>query len=104
MPDIQPDFILKDYAIQNMFIQETEEALLLNISVDENDKIVDVSFEWIKKSKLSEEKIQKYKEEAKKTIEFRFLNQMRNRDKKKIGRNEKCPCGSGKKYKKCHGQ
>jgi uncharacterized protein YecA (UPF0149 family) len=21
----------------------------------------------------------------------------------KIGRNEKCPCGSGKKYKKCHG-
>ena len=22
---------------------------------------------------------------------------------KKIGRNEKCPCGSGKKYKSCHG-
>jgi len=22
---------------------------------------------------------------------------------KKIGRNERCPCGSGKKYKKCHG-
>ena len=22
----------------------------------------------------------------------------------KIGRNEKCPCGSGLKYKKCHGQ
>ena len=21
----------------------------------------------------------------------------------KVGRNEKCPCGSGKKYKKCHG-
>ncbi|NJN77681.1 MAG: hypothetical protein HC803_04585 [Saprospiraceae bacterium] len=21
----------------------------------------------------------------------------------KIGRNEPCPCGSGKKYKKCHG-
>jgi preprotein translocase subunit SecA len=24
--------------------------------------------------------------------------------KKKIGRNEPCPCGSGKKYKKCHGK
>ncbi|MGN1105021.1 MAG: SEC-C metal-binding domain-containing protein [Huintestinicola sp.] len=23
--------------------------------------------------------------------------------KKKIGRNEPCPCGSGKKYKKCCG-
>ncbi|OZV12284.1 hypothetical protein CIW83_09295 [Tissierella sp. P1] len=24
-------------------------------------------------------------------------------DKRKIGRNESCPCGSGKKYKKCCG-
>ena len=23
---------------------------------------------------------------------------------KKVGRNDPCPCGSGKKYKKCHGQ
>lgn len=26
------------------------------------------------------------------------------REEKKIGRNEPCPCGSGKKYKKCHGR
>ena len=26
---------------------------------------------------------------------------IRNRDKK-VGRNEPCPCGSGKKYKNCH--
>ena len=26
------------------------------------------------------------------------------RDKPKIGRNEPCPCGSGKKYKQCHGR
>jgi|GEM_PF-1066841 len=26
------------------------------------------------------------------------------RTEKKIGRNEKCPCGSGKKYKQCHGK
>jgi preprotein translocase subunit SecA len=25
------------------------------------------------------------------------------RDGRKVGRNEPCPCGSGKKYKKCHG-
>ena len=25
------------------------------------------------------------------------------RDAEKVGRNEPCPCGSGKKYKKCHG-
>ncbi len=26
-----------------------------------------------------------------------------HRDSRKVGRNELCPCGSGKKYKKCHG-
>ena len=26
------------------------------------------------------------------------------RDEDKVGRNEMCPCGSGKKYKKCCGQ
>jgi uncharacterized protein YecA (UPF0149 family) len=26
------------------------------------------------------------------------------RDGRKIGRNEPCPCGSGKKYKRCHGK
>ena len=25
------------------------------------------------------------------------------RTEPKIGRNDPCPCGSGKKYKKCHG-
>ena len=26
-----------------------------------------------------------------------------NKSEKKVGRNEKCPCGSGKKFKHCHG-
>ena len=26
------------------------------------------------------------------------------RDQRKVGRNEPCPCGSGKKYKQCHGK
>jgi preprotein translocase subunit SecA len=26
------------------------------------------------------------------------------RDAPKVGRNDPCPCGSGKKYKNCHGQ
>jgi preprotein translocase subunit SecA len=27
-----------------------------------------------------------------------------HRQAPKVGRNDPCPCGSGKKYKKCHGQ
>jgi preprotein translocase subunit SecA len=26
------------------------------------------------------------------------------RDSSKVGRNDPCPCGSGKKYKRCHGK
>ncbi|MEE4330560.1 MAG: SEC-C metal-binding domain-containing protein, partial [Wenzhouxiangella sp.] len=26
------------------------------------------------------------------------------REGRKVGRNEPCPCGSGKKYKQCHGK
>jgi preprotein translocase subunit SecA len=34
-----------------------------------------------------------------------FVKQVpRNEEGEKIGRNDPCPCGSGKKYKKCHGR
>lgn len=33
-----------------------------------------------------------------------FMVQERENWRKKIGRNEPCPCGSGKKYKFCHGK
>ena len=30
-------------------------------------------------------------------------NNKTTKEEKKVGRNEKCPCGSGKKFKHCHG-
>ena len=30
--------------------------------------------------------------------------QPQERQQKKVGRNDPCPCGSGKKFKKCHGK
>ncbi len=40
---------------------------------------------------------------AAKTMDKGTTGTFINKDKK-IGRNDPCPCGSGKKYKKCHGQ
>ena len=37
---------------------------------------------------------------AKKYIASKVSTEVANR---KIGRNDSCPCGSGKKYKNCHG-
>ena len=33
-----------------------------------------------------------------------IINSINNNNQAKVGRNDPCPCGSGKKYKKCHGQ
>ena len=40
------------------------------------------------------------KEESKKEEKEIILE---SKEEKKVGRNEKCPCGSGKKFKYCHG-
>ncbi|MBN1568001.1 MAG: YchJ family protein [Acidobacteria bacterium] len=37
-------------------------------------------------------------------VDGRILYQPFRRDQPKIGRNDPCPCGSGKKYKKCCGK
>ena len=38
------------------------------------------------------------------TPEGEVVNLPQRNSEPKIGRNEPCPCGSGKKYKHCHGQ
>lgn len=43
-------------------------------------------------------------EEAEADTEQPSASQPVTRDGRKVGRNEACPCGSGKKFKNCHGQ
>ena len=40
-------------------------------------------------------------EEKNENIQAEIKN---DKSEKKVGRNEKCPCGSGKKFKHCHGR
>ena len=46
------------------------------------------------------------KEVVKKTItnDGKETKKIQAKSKKKVGRNDPCPCGSGKKYKQCHGK
>ena len=37
-------------------------------------------------------------------VEASFDNATYEREGDKVGRNDPCPCGSGKKYKHCHGK
>jgi hypothetical protein len=58
------------------------------------------NMEWWACFQTEEQKKKKMKKRKKQMIEYGEKTQ---RKKKKIGRNEPCPCGSGKKYKKCCG-
>jgi preprotein translocase subunit SecA len=42
--------------------------------------------------------------EAETTTDRGLLNGVAAADVPRVGRNDPCPCGSGKKYKHCHGQ
>ncbi|HHL2060062.1 TPA: SEC-C metal-binding domain-containing protein, partial [Clostridium perfringens] len=43
--------------------------------------------------------------EKRREIQFRYRDSKTVRNEEvKVGRNEPCPCGSGKKYKKCCGK
>ena len=45
-----------------------------------------------------------YRTPSSSTIDFvKEANRLGRLKSSKVGRNEPCPCGSGKKYKKCHG-
>jgi preprotein translocase subunit SecA len=47
-------------------------------------------------SSLSKKEFSSYEEKEAENSPYK-------REEKKVGQNELCPCGSNKKYKKCHG-
>ena len=78
---------------RNNLIFNSEEELqrFLNLVMDAKNNLR----LWENKGHSPSELFEMQKEERKNVIEFPKVI------KKKIGRNDKCPCGSGKKYKKC---
>ena len=99
------------------FLDGINESLLIEIDLDtvEEDTVVSLAFDkerlyknmvaakadWLYelpqwKEIFSEEELKKFYKEQKESTTIR--------KPKKIGRNDPCPCGSGKKYKKCHCQ
>ena len=98
------------------FLDGINESLLIEIDLDtvEEDTVVSLAFDkerlyknmvaakadWLYelpqwKEIYSEEELKKLYKEQKESTTIR--------KEKKIGRNDPCPCGSGKKYKKCCG-
>ena len=99
------------------FLDGINESLLIELDLDavEEDTVISLAFDkerlyknmvaakadWLYelpqwKEIFSEEELKKFYKEQKESTTIRKA--------KKIGRNDPCPCGSGKKYKKCCGR
>lgn len=89
----------RNHSLATMKISNISEMLEMHLFFNNNLNIENIEFEFLKINdiKFDEEKINKISEKIKVQRLKRFIN-------KKIGRNEICPCGIGKKYKKCCGK
>ncbi|MEZ8548506.1 SEC-C metal-binding domain-containing protein [Vibrio cyclitrophicus] len=65
---------------------------------------VDVPTEQTESNEQIYKEAQSIRERTKRPTSASKQHYLEPKKKRKIGRNEPCPCGSGEKYKKCHGR
>jgi len=88
-----------------------EERLLLELTYSRRGGLRDVSWTWIERKNIPSSEFASLEKEAElKRCERKGakINDLRRRkvqgneqSVRRIGRNSPCPCGSGKKYKRC---
>jgi hypothetical protein len=91
--------LAEDFATKAAIVSEDTRRLLLELQFSESGELQDAYWKWISISELSAEKLARLRNEAEQLRRERVANAKAAHGK--IGRNEPCPCGSGKKYKKC---
>lgn len=95
---------LRGYAQKNPIQEYKEESFKMFqglLNTINNDIVKALSTVTINQETNSDE----VKQESVEDLNYNNSDQSNNKplSHKKIGRNDPCPCGSGKKYKKCHG-
>lgn len=79
-------------------------AMEHDLTPDEEEQVREYLIEKMSKSGIDPEMIEKIMYAGVPKAERRQVHPVRNSTlDPKVGRNEPCPCGSGKKFKKCHG-
>ena len=92
-----------DCVMSTMLWNDERSRVLLCIGFNEQNNICHVSYKLFRKEDVPAYRRDELFEQGKKRAEYR-LESYRKQHGNKIGRNEDCPCGSGKKYKRCCGR
>jgi preprotein translocase subunit SecA len=75
-----------------------QSKLLLELSYDSALKLTGALWTWVERAEIPPEVLPKLEADAER---LRVRRVAAAKSKGKIGRNDLCPCGSGRKYKNC---
>lgn len=94
----------KEYTLATMLESNDEFRIELHLFYDESEKVTEVKFYFYTIDNIPKEREAEFIELGHKYYNTRLISYKKQNNIKKIGRNDTCLCGSGKKYKKCHGK
>ena len=100
--DAQTDQEMFDYAASFLLANGEKERMMLSFRFDVNYALQSVSARSICIDQIPSSRIDGLRSLGEQMGAFRVAKYRREHGK--IGRNQPCPCGSGRKYKRCHGQ
>lgn len=92
----------QNYVWSNMLWNDEEDRVQINIDMDENQNITNIDAIFYDYNDIPTDRRDELFIQGQLRAQDRF-NRFVAKNGEKIGRNELCPCGSGKKYKKCCG-
>lgn len=93
-----------DYVYSIILYNQEPDRLRIDLRYDQNDKLEKLEFILCLSTEIRQEQRAELYRQARTNAVGRTKRYLRETGKKEIGRNEPCPCGSGKKYKKCCGR
>ncbi|WP_232293746.1 SEC-C metal-binding domain-containing protein [Stigmatella aurantiaca] len=104
-PEIaQPsETFMREYAISLVSSMQGKDLLVLRLNFN-GEQIASAHGEILGQQNLSEIEPNRLAELREKYSQSRIAAVKKSTGRNKVGRNEKCPCGSGLKFKLCHGQ
>lgn len=105
-PDV-PDLGEKyksDYVDASILYKNLDDYILINLYYNKMDKLEKIQFSLRSLNSIPESRYDELSILGEKYVQSRMKSYQKKTGKKKLGRNDLCPCGSGQKYKKCCGK
>jgi len=91
--------LVYEHSYATMLVTNDKERLRLELYYDSDGSLSDVEFDFLSLNDIPMAELDTLKTMAE-DLRTKRMEKVK-KDSGKIGRNDPCPCGSGKKYKKC---